>query len=124
VSSICVPATSECGAVQKAAFHCSVSTYHRSSTMRSASSNFQRIADCESPGTRSARLKTPFIDSRAVELQGSSPPVAGSRRTTTLVLPPCSRSGSKTALQAAHRPRLRTLENQLFSTNPPAFTLY
>jgi hypothetical protein len=27
-------------------------------------------------------------------------PVAGSRRTTTLVLPPCSRSGSKTA---AHR---------------------
>jgi hypothetical protein len=26
---------------------------------------------------------------------------------TTLVLPPCSRSGSKTALQAAHRPACR-----------------
>jgi hypothetical protein len=34
-------------------------------------------------------------------------PVAGSRRTTMLVLPPCSRSGSKTALQAAHRPACR-----------------
>jgi hypothetical protein len=34
-------------------------------------------------------------------------PVAGSRRTTILVLPPCSRSGSKTALQAAHRPACR-----------------
>jgi hypothetical protein len=34
-------------------------------------------------------------------------PVAGSRRTTTSVLPSCSRSGSKTALQAAHRPACR-----------------
>ena len=39
-------------------------------------------------------------------------PVAGSRRTTMLVLPPCSRSGSKTVSQAAHRPRLGTLENR------------
>src|SRR5918996_900210 len=31
-------------------------------------------------------------------------PVTESRRTTILVLPPCSRSGSKTAWQAAHRP--------------------
>jgi hypothetical protein len=30
--------------------------------------------------------------------------VTGSRRTTMLALPPCSRSGPKTALQAAHRP--------------------
>src|SRR5918999_1419512 len=51
-------------------------------------------------------------------------PVAGSRRTTMLVLPPCSRSGSKTALQAAPRPRLSTLENQLFSTNPSDEMLY
>ena len=51
-------------------------------------------------------------------------PVAGSRRTTTLMLPPCSRSGSKTALQAAHRPRLGTLENQLFSTNSSDDMLY
>jgi hypothetical protein len=32
--------------------------------------------------------------------------------------------GSKTVLQAAHRPRLGTLENQLFSTNPPDEMLY
>jgi hypothetical protein len=50
--------------------------------------------------------------------------VTGSRRTTMLVLPPCSRSGSKTVLQAAHRPRLGTLEKQLFSTNPPDEMLY
>ena len=48
--------------------------------------------------------------------QGSVSPVTGPRHTTTLMLPPCSRSGSKAALQAAHRPRLGTLENQLFST--------
>jgi hypothetical protein len=41
-------------------------------------------------------------------------PVAWSRRTAMLVLPPCSRSGSKTALQPAHRPSRGTLEN------PPA----
>jgi hypothetical protein len=31
----------------------------------------------------------------------------GGRGTTMLVLPPCSRSGLKTALQAAHRPACR-----------------
>jgi hypothetical protein len=36
---------------------------------------------------------------------------AGSPRTTMLILPPCSRSGSATLLHAAHRPRLGTLEN-------------
>ena len=41
-------------------------------------------------------------------------PVARSRRTTTLMLPPCSRSGSATVLQAAHR-RLGTLENPAIS---------
>jgi hypothetical protein len=41
-------------------------------------------------------------------------PEAGSRRTTTLVLRPCSRSGSKTILQAAHPARLGTLENRVF----------
>ena len=35
-------------------------------------------------------------------------PVAGSRRTTMWVLPPCSRSGSKTALQAAKAGASRT----------------
>jgi hypothetical protein len=43
--------------------------------------------------------------------------------TTTLMLPPGSRSGSK-ILQAAHQPRLGTLENQLFSTNPSDEMLY
>jgi hypothetical protein len=36
----------------------------------------------------------------------------GLQRTTTTMLPPCSRSESTTALQAAHRPRLGTLENR------------
>jgi hypothetical protein len=50
--------------------------------------------------------------------------MAEARRTTMLMLPPCSRSGSKTVLQAAHRPRRGTLENQLFSTFPSDEMLY
>jgi hypothetical protein len=46
------------------------------------------------------------------------------RRTTMLVLPSCSRSGSKTALQAVHRPRRGALENQLFSTKSSDDVLY
>jgi hypothetical protein len=45
------------------------------------------------------------------------------RRTTTLMLPPGSRTGSK-ILQAAHQPRLGTLENQLISTNSSDEMLY
>jgi hypothetical protein len=45
-------------------------------------------------------------------------------RRKILMLPSCSRSGSKTALQAARRPRLGTLENQLFSTKPSDEMLY
>jgi hypothetical protein len=48
----------------------------------------------------------------------------GSRRTAMLALPPCSRSGSTTALQAAHRPRLSTLENQVLPTNSSDDVLY
>ena len=51
-------------------------------------------------------------------------PVAGSRRTMMLVLPPCSRSGSKTVSHAAHRPRLSTLENQVLPTNSSDDVLY
>jgi IS5 family transposase len=45
------------------------------------------------------------------------PPVAGSRHTTMLVLPPWSKSGSKTAFQAAYRRPDGTLENPRFPTN-------
>jgi hypothetical protein len=65
----------------------------------------QRIRDRRGPsGT------APAVDESTV-----ISPVAGSRRTTMLVLPPCSRFGSKTALQTAHRPRRSTLENQVLS---------
>jgi len=41
-----------------------------------------------------------------------------------LVLPPCSRSGSKTALQAARRPACGTLENRRFHTKSSDSVLY
>jgi hypothetical protein len=48
---------------------------------------------------RAASRTAPAVDENAGHLAGG-----GSRRTTMLVLPPCSRSRSKTVLQAAHRP--------------------
>jgi hypothetical protein len=80
------------------------------------------------PGTRSASLPpqphgprprpagSSFVLAAPGRRQVS--PVAWSRRTAMLVLPPCSRSGSKTALQPAHRPSRGTLENPVLSRNP------
>ena len=73
----------------------------------------RRRHGARSPGRHQRWTKTRAVSS-----------VTGSRRTTMFVLPPCSRAGSKTVLQAGHRPSSCTLENQLFSTNPADETLY
>jgi hypothetical protein len=69
-------------------------------------------------GTRSCRGTAPAVEENTGRISGGE--VA---RAATLVLPPGSRSGSKIS-QAAHQPRLGTLENQLFSTNPSDKLLY
>jgi hypothetical protein len=69
--------------------------------------------------TWGASRMAPVVDENTGHVAGEE-----SRRTTMLVLPPCSRSGSATLLHSAHRPRLGTLENQLFSTIPSDYMSY
>ena len=64
-----------------------------SALLKHASASAYEVDRGDRPGRHQRWTRTRAVSS-----------VTGSRRTTMSVLPPCSRSGSKTALQAAHRP--------------------